>query len=446
MPLSRKQQVHCRPSAADRQRKAEADLKTGESARTTFHREALISLLHQAAELEHGLCCAYLFAAFSLKNRADDDLPETAVATVKRWRETITGVAVQEMGHLAIVSNLLTSLGAAPHFDRPNFPQSSIYYLPNYRLELLPFSAGTIDRFVYFERPDGANLQSRDTPVGVQSSASANENEIGPKAENFMTVTDLYAAVQTGLEALVARLGEKAVFIGPKPPPAVVRFFASNGWLPVNDLKTGQKAIENIITEGEGDRGGRQDSHYGKFARIQNELQDLTRMQANFQPARPVVANPSPRTPPDSAEQTNVMEDELASAMSDFFDQCYGTMLQLMARFFLIGDENEAEAEILIATAVQLMKGVIAPLGTALTVLPAGPSHPGRTAGASFTVVRRVHPLPFRPAAWALLRERLVELSAYGQEMSTRPRSPTDTLHRVRQALDRAANALVIQT
>ena len=37
------------------------------SAKNTFHREALISLLHQAAELEHGLACAYLFAAFSSK-------------------------------------------------------------------------------------------------------------------------------------------------------------------------------------------------------------------------------------------------------------------------------------------------------------------------------------------------------------------------------------------
>ena len=32
------------------------------------HREALIYMLCQAAELEHGIMCQYLFAAFSLKD------------------------------------------------------------------------------------------------------------------------------------------------------------------------------------------------------------------------------------------------------------------------------------------------------------------------------------------------------------------------------------------
>jgi hypothetical protein len=423
----------------------EEDRLTREPARTTFHREALISLLHQAAELEHGLSCVYLFAAFSLKESADDALPEAAIGTVKRWRETITGVAVQEMGHLAIVSNLLTSLGAAPHFDRPNFPQSCVYYLPDYRLELLPFSDATIERFVYLERPEDAKRQGRDEAAPARPSGKANENEIGPKAESFTTVTDLYAAIQTGLDALVARLGEETVFVGPKPSSAVVRFFESNGWLPVRDLKTAQTAIDNIITEGEGDRGGRKDSHYGKFSRIQNELRDLQRTHAAFRPARPVVANPFPRTPPDATEETNIVEDELASAMSDFFDQCYGTMLQLMARFFLIGDEHEGEAETLIATAVALMKGAVEPLGTALTLLPVGPPRPGRTAGPSFMVVRTIHALPFRPAAWALLRERLLELSAFAGEMLTRPRAPSETLRRVRRTLDAAADALTIR-
>ena len=36
------------------------------------HREALIYMLCQAAELEHGIMCQYLFAAFSLKQREDE--------------------------------------------------------------------------------------------------------------------------------------------------------------------------------------------------------------------------------------------------------------------------------------------------------------------------------------------------------------------------------------
>jgi hypothetical protein len=414
-------------------------------ARTTVHREALISLLYQAAELEHGLSCAYLFAAFSLKDKPDHDLPDAAVEAVGRWRRSITDVAVQEMGHLAIVSNLLTSLGAAPHFDRSNFPQSCSYYLPDYRLELLPFSDITLERFIYLERPQGAAVPQPDSTTAVPPGVSGNDNEIGPKAEAFSTVTDLYAAIQAGLDALVARLGERATFVGPKPPAAVVRFFESNGWLPVGDLVSAHKAIDTIIVEGEGDRGGRRDSHYGKFSRIQKELGDWRRTHPRFQPARPVVSNPFPRTPPDSLEAPHIVDDELATAMSDFFDQCYGTMLELLARFFLVGDESEGEAEVLMETALGLMKSVIEPVGRALTALPAGASHPGQTAGPSFMVLRTLHPLPYRPAAWALLRERLLELGAYAGELASRPSAPAETLQGVRRALDAAAGALIMQ-
>src|SRR5437899_12945909 len=49
------------------------------------HREALIDMLRQAAELEHGIMCQYLFAAFSLKQRADEGLtPEELEAVTRR--------------------------------------------------------------------------------------------------------------------------------------------------------------------------------------------------------------------------------------------------------------------------------------------------------------------------------------------------------------------------
>ena len=37
------------------------------------HREALIYMLCEAAEVEHGIMCQYLFAAFSLRQRGTRD-------------------------------------------------------------------------------------------------------------------------------------------------------------------------------------------------------------------------------------------------------------------------------------------------------------------------------------------------------------------------------------
>ena len=45
-----------------------------EAALVIEHHEALIYMLFQAAELEYGIMCQYLFAAFSLKQRADEGL------------------------------------------------------------------------------------------------------------------------------------------------------------------------------------------------------------------------------------------------------------------------------------------------------------------------------------------------------------------------------------
>src|SRR5262249_41859545 len=79
------------------------------------HREALIYMLCEAAELEHGIMCQYLFAAFSLKQRDDEGLTADEVEAVRRWRQVIAHVATEEMLHLALVQNLLSAIGAAPH-------------------------------------------------------------------------------------------------------------------------------------------------------------------------------------------------------------------------------------------------------------------------------------------------------------------------------------------
>ena len=59
-----------------------ADGQTPEAPFVIEHREALIYMLCQAAELEHGIMCQYLFAAFSLKQSTDEGL---TCAVFRRW-------------------------------------------------------------------------------------------------------------------------------------------------------------------------------------------------------------------------------------------------------------------------------------------------------------------------------------------------------------------------
>ncbi|MGH9165722.1 MAG: hypothetical protein ACRDZW_09450 [Acidimicrobiales bacterium] len=50
------------------------------------HREALVFLLYQAAEIEHGSMCQYLYAAFTLRRPDDPGLTEGQRAAIERWR------------------------------------------------------------------------------------------------------------------------------------------------------------------------------------------------------------------------------------------------------------------------------------------------------------------------------------------------------------------------
>ena len=96
-------------------------------------------MLCEAAELEHGIMCQYLYAAFSLKQSEDEGLTPDEAQAVQRWRQRISHVATQEMLHLSLVQNLLTAIGGAPHLSRPNFPHPATHYPAGVHLTLLPF-------------------------------------------------------------------------------------------------------------------------------------------------------------------------------------------------------------------------------------------------------------------------------------------------------------------
>src|SRR6187401_2311816 len=119
-------------------------------------RDELIYLLTEAAELEHSLCCQYLFAAISLKRDVSEGLTWEQFNHVSDWAQTIFMVARQEMEHLSLVCNMLTAIGASPHFDRPNFPHRSQYYPLPFTLER--FSEETVCRFARYEKPENVEF------------------------------------------------------------------------------------------------------------------------------------------------------------------------------------------------------------------------------------------------------------------------------------------------
>jgi hypothetical protein len=375
------------------------------------HREHLWWLLAEAAQLEHMIMCQYLFAEFSLKQGTSDGLTAEQAEAVTRWRKTVRGIAVEEMLHLALVSNLMTAIGAAPVFGRPNFPQRSGYFPSGVQLDLLPFGEQALRHFLFLERPEGMERQDAQgfVPV-VPPREPVQADEALPRGQEFATIGHLYRGIAEGLRGLVGRLGERAVFVGSPRAQATPELLRWPQLIAVTDLASALAAVEEIIEQGEGARGDWRTAHYGRYLTMWQEYHDLRERDPSFEPARPVL--PAYTRQPFGIETPQpIITDPLTHQVAELAVMAYELVLQLLNRFFTHTDETEEQLGTLIGAAIGMMGGVLRPLASALTAMPVGPPHGDRTAGFAFDVYYVLgNMVPWREPAWALLHERLALL------------------------------------
>jgi hypothetical protein len=313
------------------------------------HREQLWSLLVEAAQFEHMIMCQYLYACFSLKTEPDEGLTAEQADAVARWHETLTGIAIEEMLHLALVMNIMTAIGAAPTLARPNFPRHSEFLPPGVEFALLPFGADALTHFLYLERPEGMErVDATEFVPAAPPPQPAGQAEVMPRVQGFLTAGHLYRGIEQGLSDLTRQLGEPVLFVGEPRAQATPDRFRWPQLIAVRDLTSARAAIDEIIE-----------------------------------------------------------------------------LLQLLTRFFTHTDETGEQLDALVHAALGTMAGVLKPLGTALTRLPMGPGHPGRTAGAAFQMYYQMgNFVPWRSAAWVLLSERAAVLSRQCAECATRDGVP----------------------
>ena len=371
------------------------------------HREALIYTLCQAAELEHGIMCQYLFAAFSLKQSTEEGLTEAEAAAAVRWRKQVSHVAAQEMLHLALVHNLLSAIGAAPHLARPNLPVPANHYPAGVQLALIPFGEQALRHFMFLERPEGMDLADAEGLAAVDRAVPLiSERDIVPQGQDFATVGHLYRSIEAGFEHLAATHGEDWLFVGPPRAQATPENFRWPGLVCVTDLASARRAIEEILEQGEGPRGVWRDAHFGQFVNILDEYQQLCAANPGFDPVRPVLA--ANVRPHERDTDHPVIADPLTARVADLFNVSYEILLQIFERFFAHTEESDDQLQVLADATIALMVRVIKPLGDLITTLPVGPDQPGRTAGPSFELFyENDYLMPHREAAWALLAERL---------------------------------------
>ena len=370
-------------------------------------REQLIYLLTEAAEIEHGLMCTYLYAGWSLKQSTSESLTPEQLDAFDRWRTEIRSVAMEEMAHLATVNNLLMSLGSPPHFRRQNFPVPQGYHPASLVVRLAPLTRDTLDHFIYLERPEGMDMaQARgfESP-GYQRRPPV--TRLTPTAEDYDTVGHLYRGIGQGFETLAERLGESALFVGDPAAQLGPDIMDLPGLATVTGLRSAMAAIEVIIEQGEGGRRDNEESHFARFVAMAKEYDAFLQDDPDFVPHRHVAFDPLMFAPIGDAPGCHIVA-PVSARVLDLANATYGLMLRLLASG--TGTvQDRARRRIEIDAAVGLMH-VLNALGILLTTLPAG-TGPIPHAGMNFHLPRSGLALPQAGAGPALLAERAHELA-----------------------------------
>lgn len=359
-------------------------------------RDELINALIEAAEIEHGLMIQYLFPALSMKKRLDEGISAPQQRLIRGWERTLLGVAVDEMGHLGTVCNLLAAVGSGPRFSRPNFPQATGYY--PFAFDLVRFGDEALYRMQVFELPRGEPLPPPPRRPPRPAAALLSVRTVAPDPLEYTYVGELYAQIRAGFAAI----SQATLFIGPEAAQVPSDWSVDLDMHQVTDRASAIAAIDDIIEDGEGSPLTREGSHYDRFTKIRSAYGTA----GLFDAARAVVPNPCTREHRGTQLGT-LITNERSRAVAELFNGAYECVLRMLQQFFAFGGETAGQREALRLAAARLMSTAVRPIAEVLSELPAGDDAEPPRAGPGFELYGDMTLSPYPDARWTILMERL---------------------------------------
>ena len=166
------------------------------------------------------------------------------------------------------------------------------------QLALLPFGEQALRHFMFLERPEGMDLADADGLAAIGRAAPMlNERDIVPRGQDFATVGHLYRSIEAGFAHLAEKHGEDWLFVGPPRAQATAAHFGWPELVAVTDLASAQRAIEEILEQGEGPRGHWRDAHFGQFVEHPGRVPAAARGQPGLRPGPPGAWRPTSARP-----------------------------------------------------------------------------------------------------------------------------------------------------
>ena len=152
-------------------------------------------------------------------------------------------------------------------------------------LALLPFGEPALQHFMFLERPEGMDLDDAEGMAAFGRAVPAmTEGEIVPRSQDFKTVGHLYRSIEAGIAHLADKFGERRLFVGPPRAQATQQYFGWPELVAVTDAATAQRAIDEILEQGEGPRGNWRNAHFGQFVADPGRVPPAPRGQPGLRP------------------------------------------------------------------------------------------------------------------------------------------------------------------
>jgi hypothetical protein len=308
--------------------------------------ESLKTHLQWAIEVEHATIPPYLCAMYSIVDTASEPFA------------ILRSIAMEEMLHAALDCNLLNAIGGEPTLDDPEFVPQFPGPMPHHCAE---------EPLVLRLAPCSVQLV-RDTLMPIEQPEAPTDP---PEDDRYHSLGQFYRAIELGFETLCAELGEGAVFSGDEERQLQSGYWGGGGTLvSVHDLASAKRAIEEIITQGEGapERPFDDDGELAHFFRLRRIADGSVALGAVL----PMQPDPS----------LDRCVDPATRELAELFNDCYGLLL----RHFTRAANGQPDW---VLTSAALMKNVLGPIARRLMELPADPNRPeAGNAGPTFQPTR----------------------------------------------------------
>jgi hypothetical protein len=355
-------------------------------------------------------------------------------------RGVLIEISREEMIHFLMVNNILMAIGEPFYPAVPNWSTLNARFPIDIDFALEALNASSLQRFIHLEMPDflQANL--------VNEPAS---NLTTDRLHNYGSLSELYHQIREALQNIPDLFVVKKGCAGGEH-----RLFMRDDFnarhpdyqMQVDDLNSALFAIDLIVEQGEGcnkESPSFERSHYQKFRRLADSLASEqmydpeTGCKVPWNPSYPALRNPSLYHRDYS---TNVVTVPETRAVMEIFNETYFLMMQLMVQHFGMAPKASLRRSKLMNAAIDVMTGMMRPLGELLMSLPSGKR--GKTAGPSFEIDTPVY-IPAPEVAMTTISRRFEQLRDKAREYEVIPNTVCEMFEFYTKFFDNLASEYV---